>query len=139
MLSTHVLDSTTCLPAPACGPADRKGRIAVGHDADLIAVPGNPLRDPNTPLDVRAAITTGGAWRHVAERRVSLGDVPRSARSVLGRCLGAAAGPAGPERIAGRCARSGTRGQRVRSGERWRRRSGAVALPGRSGRHLPAV
>ncbi|MCX4970719.1 hypothetical protein OHA98_39400 [Streptomyces sp. NBC_00654] len=47
----------------ACGPADRKGRIAVGHDADLIAVPGNPLRDLNTLLDVRAAITTGGAWR----------------------------------------------------------------------------
>ncbi|WP_018588302.1 metal-dependent hydrolase family protein [Salinispora arenicola] len=41
--NVEALRSVTTLAAEACALADRKGRIAVGHDADLLAVAGNPL------------------------------------------------------------------------------------------------
>ncbi|MEV0372459.1 amidohydrolase family protein [Streptomyces sp. NPDC050636] len=57
--STKALASATSLAAQACGLADRKGRIAVGYDADLIAVPGNPLQHLEMMLDIRAVIRAG--------------------------------------------------------------------------------
>jgi imidazolonepropionase-like amidohydrolase len=45
--------------AEACGVADRKGRIASGYDADLVAVAGNPLHHLEALLDVRAVIRMG--------------------------------------------------------------------------------
>ncbi|MEV5019806.1 hypothetical protein ACIGW1_36415 [Streptomyces sp. NPDC053780] len=41
----------------------RPGTIAAGRDADLVAVPGNPLRDLSTVPDVRAVIRAGRAAR----------------------------------------------------------------------------
>ena len=43
----------------ACGVADRKGRIAVGADADLLVVTGNPLDDLDRLRDVRAVFRAG--------------------------------------------------------------------------------
>jgi imidazolonepropionase-like amidohydrolase len=45
-LSTaDALTAVTATPAAACGRSDRKGRIARGYDADLIALPADPLLD----------------------------------------------------------------------------------------------
>ncbi|WKX73651.1 amidohydrolase family protein [Streptomyces sp. XD-27] len=59
LTNTEALASATTLAAQACRLADRKGRIAVGYDADLIAVPGNPLHRLETLLDIRAVIRAG--------------------------------------------------------------------------------
>ncbi|MGX1852655.1 amidohydrolase family protein [Streptomyces sp. NPDC055299] len=51
--------SATTLAAQACRLDDRKGQIAVGYDADFIAVAGNPLHRLETLLDIRAVIRAG--------------------------------------------------------------------------------
>ncbi|MCX4673523.1 amidohydrolase family protein [Streptomyces sp. NBC_01381] len=61
--STEALASVTSLAAQACGLAERKGRIAVGYDADLIAVPGNPLQELERLLDVRTVIRAGRTFK----------------------------------------------------------------------------
>ncbi|MEU7434939.1 amidohydrolase family protein [Streptomyces sioyaensis] len=60
---TEALASATTLAAQACGLADRKGRIAVGYDADLIAVAGNPLHRLENLLDIRAVIRAGRVFQ----------------------------------------------------------------------------
>ncbi|GAA5131306.1 amidohydrolase family protein [Pseudonocardia adelaidensis] len=40
-----VLRTCTATAAQVCGLGERKGRIAPGYDADLVAVPGDPLAD----------------------------------------------------------------------------------------------
>jgi imidazolonepropionase-like amidohydrolase len=40
-----VLRTCTATAAQVCGLGERKGRIASGYDADLVAVPGDPLAD----------------------------------------------------------------------------------------------
>ncbi|MFZ2034281.1 MAG: amidohydrolase family protein [Candidatus Dormiibacterota bacterium] len=45
MRPVDALRAATVVAAGACGVADRKGRIAAGSDADLLAVTGNPLAD----------------------------------------------------------------------------------------------
>lgn len=57
--SADAVASATTVAAEACGVADRKGRIAVGYDADLVAVAGNPLRRLEALLDVRAVFRMG--------------------------------------------------------------------------------
>ena len=42
-----------------CGLGDRKGRIAPGYDADLLAVDGDPLTDPAALRRVRAVFARG--------------------------------------------------------------------------------
>ncbi|WP_201304940.1 amidohydrolase family protein [Streptomyces sp. GS7] len=59
LTNTEALASATSLAAQACGLAERKGRIAVGYDAALIAVVGNPLQHLETLLDIRAVIRAG--------------------------------------------------------------------------------
>jgi imidazolonepropionase-like amidohydrolase len=59
LTNTEALASATTVAAEACGVADRKGRIAPGHDADLVAVAGNPLHRLEALLDVRAVIRMG--------------------------------------------------------------------------------
>ncbi len=49
----------TSIAAQACGVAVTKGRIAPGHDADLLAVHGNPLTDL-TALRNTAAVYRAG-------------------------------------------------------------------------------
>ena len=39
--------------------ADRKGTLAVGKDADILAVGGNPLADLRALRDVRAVFRAG--------------------------------------------------------------------------------
>jgi imidazolonepropionase-like amidohydrolase len=41
----QALRAMTSIAARACRVDDRKGRVAPGYDADLLAVPGNPLED----------------------------------------------------------------------------------------------
>lgn len=40
-----VLRTCTATAAQVCGLGERKGRVAAGYDADLVAVPGDPLAD----------------------------------------------------------------------------------------------
>jgi imidazolonepropionase-like amidohydrolase len=59
LTNAEALASATTVAAEACGVADRKGRIAAGYDADLVAVAGNPLHQLDALLDVRAVIRMG--------------------------------------------------------------------------------
>lgn len=54
-----VLQSVTSAAARALGVAARKGRIAPGMDADIVAVGGNPLDDPGALLAVTAVLRAG--------------------------------------------------------------------------------
>jgi imidazolonepropionase-like amidohydrolase len=65
-LATHLGDppadalrSVTSLAAQACGLGDRKGRVAPGFDADLLAVAGDPLTDLTALTAVRAVFRAG--------------------------------------------------------------------------------
>lgn len=55
----EALTAATSRAAACCGVADRKGRIVPGYDADLVAVPANPLHELETILDVRAVFRSG--------------------------------------------------------------------------------
>jgi Imidazolonepropionase and related amidohydrolases len=63
LTSAEALASATTVAAQACGIADRKGRVAAGYDADLLAVAGNPLQRLEALLDVRAVFRLGRAVR----------------------------------------------------------------------------
>ncbi|MGW0211147.1 metal-dependent hydrolase family protein [Streptomyces sp. NPDC003233] len=53
------LASVTSLAARLCRVEGRKGRIAAGADADILAVSGNPTADPAALLDVQAVFRVG--------------------------------------------------------------------------------
>jgi imidazolonepropionase-like amidohydrolase len=55
----EALRMVTSVAADACGVGDRKGRIAPGYDADLLAVAGDPLTDPNAVREVAAVFRAG--------------------------------------------------------------------------------
>ena len=55
------LRAITSVAAGVCGLAHRKGRIAPGFDADLLAVDGDPLADPRSLLRVRG-VCARGQW-----------------------------------------------------------------------------
>jgi imidazolonepropionase-like amidohydrolase len=59
LTNVEALASATVVAAEACGLGDRKGRIAPGYDADLIAVAGNPLDNLEALLDVGAVVRMG--------------------------------------------------------------------------------
>jgi imidazolonepropionase-like amidohydrolase len=59
MSNAEALRAVTSSAAVACGVGDRKGRLAAGFDADLLAVAGNPLTDLAALLDVTAVIRRG--------------------------------------------------------------------------------
>lgn len=62
MTSVEAMRALTSVPARVLGLGDRKGRLAPGYDADLLAVTGDPLTDP-------AALTaTAAVWK--AGRRI---------------------------------------------------------------------
>ena len=65
MTNAEAIGSATGLAALACGLADRKGRVAPGYDADLIAVAGDPLSDLQALFQVRAVIREGRPVRGV--------------------------------------------------------------------------
>lgn len=58
--TADALRAITTVPAAACGLGDRKGRVAAGYDADLVAVTGNPLADIEAVHAV-TAVFRGGA------------------------------------------------------------------------------
>lgn len=53
------LDAATSVAAEACGVGDRKGQVAPGWDADMIAVDGNPLVDIVAVTRLRAVVRAG--------------------------------------------------------------------------------
>jgi imidazolonepropionase-like amidohydrolase len=55
----EALRAVTSVAAQACRVSDRKGRIAPGYDADLLAVVGDPLADPNVLREVVAVFRAG--------------------------------------------------------------------------------
>ena len=57
--SAQALASVTSLAAQACAADDRKGRIAPGYDADLLAVTGNPAADLTAILHPTAIYRAG--------------------------------------------------------------------------------
>jgi imidazolonepropionase-like amidohydrolase len=59
MSTTDALVAATSRAAQVCGLGDRKGRLAPGLDADLLAVDGNPLQEPAALRRVRAVFLRG--------------------------------------------------------------------------------
>jgi imidazolonepropionase-like amidohydrolase len=57
----EILCAMTSRAAQACGLGHRKGRIAPGFDADILAVDGNPLDDPAAIRRLRAVYAGGRA------------------------------------------------------------------------------
>jgi imidazolonepropionase-like amidohydrolase len=55
----EALRAVTSGAAAVCRLADRKGRLAPGFDADILAVHGNPLSDPEAIHRIRAVYTAG--------------------------------------------------------------------------------
>ena len=59
MNPVQALRSLTAVAAKACGVADRKGRLAPGFDADIIAMAGDPLANPEASLEVSSVWRAG--------------------------------------------------------------------------------
>jgi imidazolonepropionase-like amidohydrolase len=59
MSPAEVLQAMTSRAAQACGLGYRKGRIAAGFDADILAVDGNPLQDLAAIRRLRAVYARG--------------------------------------------------------------------------------
>jgi imidazolonepropionase-like amidohydrolase len=55
----EALRMVTSVAADACRVGDRKGRVAPGYDADLLAVTGDPLTDANAVREVVAVFRAG--------------------------------------------------------------------------------
>jgi len=55
----EALRAVTSLPAAVLGLGHRKGQLAPGFDADILAVDGNPLTDPAALHRIRAVYTRG--------------------------------------------------------------------------------
>jgi imidazolonepropionase-like amidohydrolase len=53
------LCTNTSVAADLCGLGDRKGRLAPGYDADILAVDGDPSVDPAALHDIRAVFVRG--------------------------------------------------------------------------------
>jgi imidazolonepropionase-like amidohydrolase len=61
MTPAEALRAMTSRAAAVCGLDDRKGRLAPGYDADILAVDGNPLADPDSLYRIRAVYVRGRA------------------------------------------------------------------------------
>lgn len=59
MAPVEALRVATSTAADVCGLADRKGRLAPGFDADILAVDGDPLADPEAIHRIRAVFARG--------------------------------------------------------------------------------
>jgi imidazolonepropionase-like amidohydrolase len=57
--AAEALEAATSRAARLCRVEDRKGRLAPGFDADVLAVTGNPLTSPRALLDVQAVFRQG--------------------------------------------------------------------------------
>ncbi len=59
MPADEALHGATSASAVVCGLGDRKGRIAEGYDADVLAIDGDPLTDPSALHAIRAVFLRG--------------------------------------------------------------------------------
>lgn len=59
MTNAEALEAGTSSAADRCGVGERKGRLAAGYDADIVAVDGDPLRDLTTLERPRAVYVRG--------------------------------------------------------------------------------
>lgn len=59
MTPDQALRTVTSVAADVCGLGHRKGRVAAGFDADLLAVTGDPLTDPNAIHRIRMVFRGG--------------------------------------------------------------------------------
>jgi imidazolonepropionase-like amidohydrolase len=57
--AAEALRAVTSVAADACQVGGRKGRVAPGYDADLLAVAGDPLTDPTAVREVVAVFRAG--------------------------------------------------------------------------------
>jgi imidazolonepropionase-like amidohydrolase len=57
--TVEALAAATSVAARACGVGSRKGRLAPGFDADILAVAGDLTTDMRALLDVRAVFRAG--------------------------------------------------------------------------------
>ena len=57
----EALRTITSVAAAVCGLGHRKGRIAPGFDADILAVDGDPIADPEALHHIRAVYARGAA------------------------------------------------------------------------------
>ena len=64
----EALASVTSLAAISCGLGHRKGRLAPGYDADLLAVTGNPVHDPRVLGAITAIYRAGRPVREPTTR-----------------------------------------------------------------------
>lgn len=55
----EALRTVTSVAAEACGLAATKGRLAPGFDADILAIDGDPLADPQAIHRIRAVYARG--------------------------------------------------------------------------------
>lgn len=86
MDSRTLLEMLTAAPARRFGYAHRWGRVAVGYDADLVPVNGDPLRDPLAYADIAATIR-GGQVIHRQHLAPAEGQAPAAAALTrCGRC-----------------------------------------------------
>jgi imidazolonepropionase-like amidohydrolase len=69
----EILRAMTSRAAQACGLGHRKGRLAVGFDADILAVDGDPLRDPVAISRPRAVYAAGQAVDLTRQRYMASG------------------------------------------------------------------
>ncbi|MFC4039422.1 amidohydrolase family protein [Dactylosporangium siamense] len=61
MTPAAALRAATSVAATTCGLGRRKGRLVPGYDADVLAVDGDPLRDPGALHRIRAVYVRGVA------------------------------------------------------------------------------
>ena len=59
----EALRTLTSTAAAVCGLADRKGRLAAGYDADILAVRGDPTGDPDSMHRIAAVYLAGARIR----------------------------------------------------------------------------
>lgn len=59
MSAVEALRTITSVAAEVCGVGDRKGRLAAGHDADILVVRGNPLTHPECIHRIEAVYCRG--------------------------------------------------------------------------------
>ncbi len=59
LTAAEALRASTSQAATVCGLGHRKGRLAPGYDADILAVDGNPLDDPAALHQIRAVYARG--------------------------------------------------------------------------------
>jgi len=57
--AAEILTTLTATAAAVCGVGPRKGRLAVGYDADIIAVDGDPLADVDDLIRTRLVMARG--------------------------------------------------------------------------------